>query len=103
MKNVFYSEVEKTPRKPFYTSSHKYILKFQLQNSVAKRKLAHMTSKTGIYTCSFAFWLFTGSAGCTVMHFYRASIQRRKINAANGSGVLFLQAFASVFPRTNVH
>jgi len=104
MKYVFYSAVgKKSSRKLFCALSHKYILKFQLQNCVGRRKLAHMTSKTGIYTYSSAFWLFTGSVGRTVMHFYIASIHRRKRNAANGSGVLFLQDFASVIPRANNH
>lgn len=101
VKNIIYNDAEKSSMKLFCTLSQKYILKFQLQNCVGKKKLAHMTNRISIFALCFAFCLFAGSVRCIVMHFYLASIQRRKINVATESGVLFLPP--SVIPRTNVH
>lgn len=87
----------KSSMRLFCTLSLKYILKFQLQNCAGKRKLAHITTRIGVSVCCFAFWLFAGSVGRIVMHLYLAPIQRREINAASESGMLF-----SAIPRTNV-
>lgn len=95
MENIFYVNAEKKLSEVFL------YFKSQVYFKVFKRKLAHMTSRIRISVCCFAFWLSAGSVvlcQCIVMHLYLASIQRRKINASSGSGVLF-----SVIPRTNVH
>lgn len=78
LKNIIYSDAEKSSMKLFCTLSQKYILKFQLQNCVGKKKLAHMTNNQ--YFCIMFCFLSVCRVSKMYCHALLCSIHSKEKN-----------------------